>query len=105
VVPGSIFSESSKGTHPFLRLGAQAATSAADILQTLGLEQRTSAALELRTDLSKHEIRILNLIAAPLSRDELIRVLELPITEANVLLSAMELKGLIVEDLGIVRSA
>ncbi|HEY4516420.1 MAG TPA: DNA-processing protein DprA [Candidatus Paceibacterota bacterium] len=105
IVPGSIFSESSKGTHQFLRLGAQAATSPADILQTLGLEERTSAALELRTDLSESEIRVLHLIASPLSRDELIRALELPTTEVNVLLSTMELKGLIVESLGVVRGA
>ncbi len=105
VVPGSIFSDSSRGTHQFLRLGAQAATSAADILQTLGLTENKSAALELRTDLSENEIRVLNIIASPLSRDELIRALELPITEANVLLSAMEIKGLIVESLGVVRDA
>ncbi len=105
VVPGSIFSESSRGAHQFLRLGAQAATSPQDILQTLGLEERSSAALELRTDLSESEVRVLNIIASPLSRDELIRALELPITDANVLLSAMEIKGLIVESLGVVRSA
>ncbi|HWP61305.1 MAG TPA: DNA-processing protein DprA [Candidatus Paceibacterota bacterium] len=104
VVPGSIFSDSSRGTHQFLRLGAQAATSAADILQTLGLAESKPAALELRTDLSDTEVRVLNLIVSPLSRDELIRALELPIIEANVLLSAMELKGLIVESLGVVRS-
>jgi DNA processing protein len=104
VVPGSIFSESSKGTHQFLRLGAQAATTPQDILQTLGLAEAKPAALELRTDLSENEIRVLHLIASPLSRDELIRALELPITEANVLLSTMEIKGLIVESLGVVRS-
>jgi DNA processing protein len=105
VVPGSIFSESSKGTHQFLRLGAQAATSPTDILQTLGLSEAKPAALELRTDLSENEIRVLQLIASPLSRDELIRALEISTTEANVLLSAMEIKGLIVESLGVVRSA
>ena len=105
VVPGSIFSESSKGTHQFLRLGAIPATSPGDILATLGLEESKSAALELRTDLSDIERRVLQLVASPLSRDELIRALELPITEANVLLSAMEIKGLISESLGVVRSA
>lgn len=105
IVPGSIFSDSSRGTHQFLRLGAQAATSSADILQTLGLAEQKSAALELRTDLSEGEVRVLEIIASPLSRDELIRALKIPITEANVLLSAMEIKGLIVESLGVVRGA
>lgn len=104
VVPGSIFSEESKGTHQFLRLGAAAVTSPDDILVALGLEKRTSENLtSLREDLSEEERRVIDLIHAPLSRDELIEALELPITEANVLLSAMEIKGLIVEELGVVR--
>lgn len=37
VVPGSIFSETSKGTHQFLKLGARAVTEAADILEALGI--------------------------------------------------------------------
>src|SRR3989344_2135762 len=37
IVPGSIFSESSKGTHQFLKLGAAPATEPADILKALGL--------------------------------------------------------------------
>ena len=105
IVPGSIFSESSKGGHQFLRLGAQAATSPQDILQTLGLTEMKQATLELRTDLSEKEIKVLELIASPISRDELIRALKVPTIEANVLLSAMEIKGLIVESLGFVRGA
>ncbi len=105
VVPGSIFSDSSKGAHQFLRLGAQAATSPHDILQTLGLSEVMPAALALRTDLSEKEIKVLEIIASPLPRDELVRALALPITEANVLLSTMEIKGLIVESLGVVRNA
>ena len=104
VVPGSIFSEESKGTHQFLRLGAAAVTSPDDILVALGLEKRTNENLtSLREDLSDEERRVIEIIAAPLSRDQLIKALELPITEANVLLSTMEIKGLIVEELGVVR--
>ncbi|OGG79265.1 DNA protecting protein DprA [Candidatus Kaiserbacteria bacterium RIFCSPLOWO2_01_FULL_54_13] len=105
VVPGSIFSEESKGTHQFLRLGATPVTSPEDILVALGIAKRESAEslTSLRTDLSEEEMRVIDIIKSPLSRDELIGALELPITEANVLLSAMEIKGLIVEELGIVR--
>jgi len=105
VVPGSIFSESSKGTHQFLKLGASAATEPADILRALGLAEATPLSPSERADLSATEARVLELIASPLSRDELIRALELPISEANVLLSTMEIKGLIVENLGLVRWA
>ena len=105
VVPGSIFSAESKGTHQFLRLGATAATSPEDILVALGIAKREGPAswAELRDDLSPDELRVFEIIHSPVSRDELISELELPITDANVLLSTMEIKGLIVEELGVVR--
>jgi DNA processing protein len=105
VVPGNIFSEESRGTHQFLRLGATAATSPEDILVALGIAKREGASSfsELRDDLSPQELRVFEIIASPRARDELLSALGLPITEANVLLSTMELKGLIVEELGVVR--
>ena len=105
VVPGSIFSAESKGTHQFLRLGATAVTSPEDILVALGIAKREGPAswAELRDDLSEDELRVFEIIHSPVSRDELIEELEIPITEANVLLSTMEIKGLIVEELGVVR--
>lgn len=105
VVPGSIFSEESKGTHQFLRMGATAVTSPEDILVALGISPREGAATlsALRTDLSEEEARVFNIIATPLPRDELIATLDISISEANVLLSTMEIKGLIVEELGVVR--
>lgn len=102
VVPGSIFSEESKGAHQFLRLGATAATSSEDILQALGITVEAKSAA-LRDDLSDDERRVVELVASPLSRDELIRALKLGTSEANTLLSTMELKGVIVEELGVVR--
>lgn len=104
-VPGSIFSEESRGTHQFLRLGATPVTGPQDILESLGITPRTgpTSLQELRSDLSADEVRVLEIIASPLSRDELIESLELPITEANVLLSTLEIKGLIVEEMGVVR--
>lgn len=38
VVPGNIFSDNSKGTHQFLKLGATPVTEAGDILSVLGIE-------------------------------------------------------------------
>lgn len=102
VVPGSIFSEESKGVHQFLRLGATAVTSAQDILQALGVTPAIKNATT-RNDLSGNELRVVELIASPIPRDELIRILQMPTTDANVLLSTMELKGVIVEELGVVR--
>ncbi|HUO50163.1 MAG TPA: DNA-processing protein DprA [Candidatus Paceibacterota bacterium] len=102
VVPGSIFSAESKGTHQFLRLGATAVTSPRDILDALGITE-TANNPQSRSDLSPEELRVVELVASPLSRDELIRALKLPTFEANVLLSTMELKGVIVEELGTIR--
>ena len=103
VVPGSIFSAESRGTHQFLRLGATPITSPSDLLHSLDLAPREQVQI-LRTDLSPHEIRVMEIIGSPTSRDELLETLKLPISEANVLLSMMEIKGLIVEELGVIRA-
>ncbi len=105
VVPGSIFSATSKGNHQFLKLGAQAVTEPEDILKALGLEKREAGSAASRTDLNKDEIHVLQIIASPCSRDVLLDSLALPISEANILLSMMEIKGLIKEELGVVRPA
>jgi len=103
VVPGSIFSAESRGTHQFLKLGATPVTEPADILRALGIAEEAREAAASRADVSENERRVLNAIRNPLSRDDLIVTLELPISEANILLSTMEIKGLIIEELGVVR--
>jgi len=103
VVPGSIFSAESAGTHQFLKLGATPATESADILRALRLEKR-SVAETLRSDVSDTERTVLALLCSPLHRDELLTALAMPLPEATVLLSTMEIKGLITEELGFVRT-
>ena len=104
VVPGSIFSAESRGTHQFLKLGATPITSVEDLLQALDLAPREARTI-LRADVSDDERRVLETLASPLSRDDLLTALELGISEANILLSMMEIKGLIVEELGVIRAA
>ncbi len=104
VVPGSIFAEESRGVHQFLRLGATAVTKPEDILMTLGIVPRESGGLaSLRSDLSTEELQVCEILASPRSRDALLAILDMPIMEANILLSTMEIKGLIVEELGVIR--
>src|SRR3990167_8507703 len=103
VVPGSIFSAESRGTHQFLKLGATPVTSPEDILRALGIKVEEKQKVS-RKDISEDEAQVLEIISEPLSRDELIQTLGLPISEANILLSTMEIKGLIVEELGVVRA-
>ena len=103
VVPGSIFSRESAGVHQFLKLGATPVTDSADILKALGIEKREPLALSLREDISPNEARVLSIVVSPLPRDELIEALGIPASEAGVLLSMMEIKGLVVEEYGVVR--
>jgi DNA processing protein len=99
-VPGSIFHKHTYGPHMLLRQGAALITKSEDILEALHL---TTAEKEKKVyeRVSEDEKKVLELI--PLPRDELIRNLKLPVSQANVLLSSMELKGLIKESLGEIR--
>lgn len=103
VIPGSIFSDASRGTHQFLKLGATPVTEAQDILRAFGLAEEKPAQIIARGDLSPDEERVLQIVASAVPRDELLKALSMPITEANILLSTMEIKGLIIEELGVVR--
>lgn len=100
VVPGSIFSLGSRGTHQFLRLGATPVTESAHIIEALGLTPEASPE-RVYHDLSPEELRIVEILSIEsLPRDELIARLSLPTHEANVLLSTTELKGITREILG-----
>ncbi|MCW9054683.1 MAG: DNA-processing protein DprA [Candidatus Pacebacteria bacterium] len=103
-VPGSVFSKLSYGPHMLIRNGATPVTTSDDILEALGLET-TSDKKKQHENLSANEQKVLKLLEHPMPRDELLEQLGLPITEANVLLSSMELKGFIVERLGELRHA
>lgn len=105
VVPGNIFSEVSRGTHQFLKLGATPVTEPEDILKALDLDVGLTKSHISRDELSFDEARVLDIITHPRSRDELLAALELPISDANILLSTMEIKGLIREELGVIRQA
>ena len=103
VVPGSIFSANSKGTHQFMKLGATPVTSSDDILEALGVDVTAAPAKPALHDitslnLSPQETKILSLLHEPLERDTLIRQSGLPAQETNVLLMKMEMQDLIVSE-------
>ena len=98
VVPGSIFSPASRGTHQFLKLAATPVTSSEDVLRALGFQPETSTREEI--DLSgipEPERRVMELLTEPRHRDHLIEALEISASDANILLMKMEIAGLIVE--------
>lgn len=109
-VPGSIFGATSFGPHMLIRNGATPVTKSADILEALHIQAETDPArtrsIRSVASLSPNEQRVHALISVqPRSRDELVSALDMEISEANVLLSAMELKGLITESLGEIHPA
>jgi DNA processing protein len=103
VVPGSIFSDNSKGTHQFMKLGARPITEVADIFDTFGIEVQSGRAPSFTPILSLEEQTIINLLSEPQERDLLIRRSELPTESITIILMRMEMNGLIKEDGGIYR--
>ncbi|OGD66260.1 hypothetical protein A2Z61_01080 [Candidatus Campbellbacteria bacterium RIFCSPLOWO2_02_35_12] len=88
-----------------LRLGATPITKSNDILEALGLNFKDDNSRQniLFENLSEKEKKIVEILKTPMSRDELITRLSLPIQETNVILSAMEIKGIIKERMGEIR--
>lgn len=102
VVPGSIFSENSKGVHQFLKLGAIPVTSSADILEALHIEKKDKPQ-QPSLSLSPTEMQIFELLTEPTHRDELIRKIALPVHEASQVLMMMELQGHIASEQNVYR--
>lgn len=102
-VPGSIFSRTSEGPHLLIRLGATPITKPEELLLALGFEPKDSAPrnLELEyAECSPEEKKVIAFLREPMEKDALLRSLEMPVGQANAVLSVMELKGLIKETLG-----
>jgi DNA processing protein len=102
-VPGSIYAKGSYGPHMLLRLGATPVVKSGDILEALGLEAEREVNITPEY-LSENEKGVLALLDEPRTKDELVTLLALPIHEANVVLSTLEIKGLIEERLGKISS-
>lgn len=101
-VPGSAFSSNSTGTNSLIKQGATPITSSEDILMALGfnVEKSKQTEAEKYADCGRDEMKIIELLREPMERNDLIRELGMNIGEANALLSIMELKDLIKEELG-----
>lgn len=100
VVPGSIFAETSKGAHQFLKLGATPVTSPVDILHALDIATASLESNSKRLTLSEKEQNVYDLLEEPLAKDVLVEKLSLPITEVHIVLSKLELDGVIIERMG-----
>lgn len=103
-VPGNISSLNSVGTNRLIRNGATPITCADDLLEALGfkIDNETKQA-SLFDNANSEEKKVLELLREPQERDDLIRLINIGTAEANALLSIMEIKGLIKEELGEIR--
>ena len=106
-IPGSIFTSNSKGTNRLIRQGATPVTCAEDVLEALGFEmpKDEDRQKKLWEDLSKDEKMVIDLLHEAMPRDDLMREMKMPISNANALLSVMEIKQLIKEEFGEIRLA
>jgi DNA processing protein len=102
VVPGSIFSDQSRGTHQFLKLGATPVTCGQDLREALGftdtqVENNPQTKYE---NCSAEELLIIEILNEPTSRNTIAEILQKPINTVSITLSMLELKGHIKESGG-----
>ncbi|MEK7194269.1 MAG: DNA-processing protein DprA [Patescibacteria group bacterium] len=102
-VPGPVTSSTSEGPHMLIRLGAALIRDSNDILELLGLKSESHDTLFNVDDLTEEEKVFIKLLETPADRDSLIRNSKFDISKASAVLSLLEIKGLIVEELGFVR--
>jgi DNA processing protein len=102
-IPGSIFSNQSAGPHMLIRLGATPITCGKDLVEALGFKVDEKRAPPDYSDLSPDEMRIIEKLESPLSRDDLYEKLGMEASVINSLISLLEIKGYVEEFLGELR--
>lgn len=100
-IPHELGRESGEGVNALLRGGATLVRSSEDILEALGLKTlEVPKQATLPNDLNDIEISVLQALSSAMVRDELIDEAGLSAQEANIALSSLLIRGLIVERLG-----
>ncbi len=102
VVPGSIFSENSKGVHQFLKLGATPVTEYTDILEALHLDVEEKRGVE-NLQLSPDERHLYEALTDRLTKEELTERTRLTPQKINIILTQLALKSVITESGGYIR--
>lgn len=96
-VPGSIFSNTSKGTNQLIQQGAKLVSNFNDILEELNLATKSSLQLGIKEFIAANESenKIVNQLSAePIHIDELCRRSGLSMAELGSTLAILELKGI-----------
>lgn len=100
-IPHELGKETGAGANRLIREGATLVRTSDDILQALNIKPLdTPNQAPLPSDLSEIEVKLLHALSEPLMRDELIDTAALSAQDANIALSSLLIRGLIVERLG-----
>lgn len=116
-VPGSIFSETSEGPHGLIKRGATPICSVEDLIEALGFngnkkidfgdgkevvseENKSKATQRKYSECSTEEIQLALLIGESTTKEELYSKSGLPVSQVHILLSMLEIRGLIREEFG-----
>lgn len=100
-IPHELGKETGAGVNRLIREGATLVRTGDDILQSLGIKPLdTPKQAAIPTDLTETEMKVLHVLTEPLVRDELIELSGLSAQEANIALSSLLIRGLILERLG-----
>lgn len=98
-IPGSIFSPASEGCNELIREGATPVTSAQNILDFFKFDNSEPIQSQMMA-LGPDEQKVIDILFEPTSRNNIANQLNMSIIKINILLSSMEIKGLIKEELG-----
>ncbi len=94
-IPGNIFSKNSEAPNELIRMGATPITNPDELLEALGFQIAKQPPLDLFPQSSSDEQQVLKFLSSPMRKGDLIRMLGIPTHTANVLISQMEIKGMI----------
>lgn len=97
-LPGIISNPNTYGTHKLLKDGAGLVTCGADILSCMGWEEKTSACViqQAVVDLTEEEKIVYDIISLePSSSDKIISLTQFDVGDVMVILTTLELKGII----------
>ncbi|MEK7614308.1 MAG: DNA-processing protein DprA [Patescibacteria group bacterium] len=104
-VPGDIFSPNASGANRLIRQGATPITRSEELLLALGFEvgENRERALGELAGATEPEKKLWSILTEPMARDEIFHQSRMSVQEFNAVLSLLEIKGLITEELGEIR--
>ncbi len=100
-VPGSVFEKNSEGPHMLITLGATPITSPSDLKRALDIECPPEIInADLYKNCTENEIKVIECLTTPMSSDELCRRTAFSTNDLNMILTVLEIKGLVFQTFG-----